>query len=250
MRLDQKVAIVTGSGRDIGRSIALAFAKEGARVMVTGDHVENCNNVAGEIAGLGGKAVVVECDVSSKSAIDNMVRKTIAEFGRIDILVNNAGIMGFKPFLELTESELDKMINVNLKGQFLCSQAAAREMMKNKYGRIINISSISSGGSHIAFPYLSHYTVSKAGVLGLTKALTTELAPFGINVNTIVPGAVRTGITAGQEVSQMEAIRARIPKGRWAETEEIANLAVFLASPESEYITGAEVVIDGGWLTT
>jgi NAD(P)-dependent dehydrogenase (short-subunit alcohol dehydrogenase family) len=249
MRLDQKVAIVTGSGRDIGRSIALAFAREGAQVTVTGDHFENCNNVAGEIAGLGGKAIVVECDVSSKPAVENMVQKTVAEFGRLDILVNNAGTIGYKPLLDLTESEWDKMINVNLKGQFLCAQAAAREMVRNRSGRIINIASISSGGSHIAFPYLAHYTASKAGVLGLTKALTAELAPFGINVNSIVPGAVRTGITGGQENPQVKAILARIPKGRWAEAEEIANLAVFLAAPESEYITGTEVVIDGGWLT-
>lgn len=250
MRLDQKIAIVTGSGRGIGRSIALAFAKEGARVTVTGDHIENCGNVVNEIADLGGKAIAVECDVSSKSAVENMVQKTITEFGRVDILVNNAGTMGYKPLLDLTESEWDKMIGVNLKGQFLCSQAAAREMVKNKSGRIINISSISSGGSHIAFPMIAHYTASKAGVLGLTKALATELSRSGINVNAILPGAVRTDITAGEEVAQSKALLARIPKGRWAEPEDIANLAVFLASPESEYITGSEVVIDGGWLAT
>lgn len=249
MKLERKNAIVTGSGRGIGRAIALAFTREGARVAVTDINLESCNKVANEIRDLGGKAIAVECDVSSRAAVEAMAKRAVAEFGRIDILVNNAGIVGFKPFLELTEAEWDKMINVNLKGQFLCAQVAARDMVRNRWGRIINISSISSGGCQIAFPMIAHYTASKAGVLGLTKALALELAPYGINVNAISPGAVNTEIAQTSE-EQKKATLARIPKGRIAEPEEIANLAVFLAAPESDYITGADVVIDGGWLTT
>lgn len=249
MKLQQKAAIVTGSGRGIGRAIALALAREGARVAVTDINLENCSKVVNEIAGLGGKATAVRCDVSSRAEVDVMVKRAVAEFGRVDILVNNAGIVGFKPFLELTEAEWDKMISVNLKGQFLCAQAVAREMVKEKSGRIINIASISSGGCQIAFPMIAHYTASKAGVLGLTKALALELAPYGISVNAISPGAVNTEIAESSE-EQKKATIARIPIGRIAEPEDIANLAVFLATPESDYITGADVVIDGGWLTT
>jgi NAD(P)-dependent dehydrogenase (short-subunit alcohol dehydrogenase family) len=249
MKLEKKNAVVTGSGRGIGRAIAIAFAREGAGVAIIDVNQENCNKVVQEITRMGGKAIAVKCDVSAKVEVDDMVRKVIAEFSKIDILVNNAGIVGFKPFLDLTEEEWDKMLSINLKGQFLCSQAIAREMVKAKSGRIINIASISSGGCQIAFPMIAHYTASKAGVLGLTKALALELAPQGISVNAISPGAVNTEIAQSNE-EQKKATIARIPKGRIAEPEDIANLAVFLATPESDYITGADIIIDGGWLTT
>lgn len=248
MKLDNKTAIVTGARRGIGRAIALAMAKEGANVVVCDISQEDCDKVVTEIKRLGRKGLAIKCDVTSKATIDAMVKKTIAEFGRIDILVNNAGILGVKPFLELTESEWDNLLSVNLKGQFLCAQSAAREMVKNKRGRIINIASVSSGGCQIAFPLIAHYTASKGGVLGLTKALALELAPFNINVNAISPGAVNTDMAKGSE-EQTKALVARIPKHRIGEPEEIANLAVFLASADSEYITGADIVIDGGWLT-
>jgi 3-oxoacyl-[acyl-carrier protein] reductase len=249
VRLEKKTAIVTGSRRGIGRAIALALAKEGASVVVSDINLEDCQTVVNEIKGFGGRGLAIRCDVTSKADVDIMVEKTVAKFGGVDILVNDAGIVNFKPFLELTEADWDTMLDVNLKGQFLCAQAAAREMVKKKRGRIINIASISSGGCQIAFPMIAHYTASKGGVLGLTKALALELAPYGINVNAISPGAVNTEIARGTE-EQREATVARIPKGRIAEPEDIANLAVFLASPESDYITGADIVIDGGWLTT
>jgi len=175
----------------------------------------------------------------------------VAEFGRVDILVNNAGIISFKLFLELTDEDWDKILNVNLKGQFFCARAAARVMVKNKWGRIINTASISSGGCGIAFPLIAHYTVSKGGVMALTKALALELTSQGINVNAICPGAVDTDMTKGvKEGGQLAQVLARIPKGRLGQPEDIANLAVFLASEESDYISGVAIVIDGGWLTT
>jgi NAD(P)-dependent dehydrogenase (short-subunit alcohol dehydrogenase family) len=180
-----------------------------------------------------------------------MVRKAVAEFGRVDILVNNAGIISYRPFLELTEEDWDKTLNVNLKGQFLCARAVAREMVKSKHGRIINIASISSGGCGIAFPLIAHYTASKGGVVALTEALALELTSRGINVNAICPGAIDTDMAKGaKESGQLEQVLARVPKGRLGKPEEIADLAVFLASEQSEYISGAAIVIDGGWLTT
>jgi NAD(P)-dependent dehydrogenase (short-subunit alcohol dehydrogenase family) len=180
-----------------------------------------------------------------------MVGRTVGEFGRIDILVNNAGVITFKPFLELTEEDWDSTLNVNLKGQFLCAQAVAKEMAKNKWGRIINIASISSGGSGIAFPLIAHYTASKGGVMALTEALALELTPQGINVNAVCPGAIDTDMAKGvKESGQVEQVLLRIPKGRLGQPEDIANLVVFLASDDSDYISGAAIVIDGGWLTT
>jgi 3-oxoacyl-[acyl-carrier protein] reductase len=251
MRLSGKTAIVTGARRGIGRAISLALAREGADVVVSDVSREDCQKVVDEIERLGRKGLALKCDVSSSSDVEAMVKRTVADFGRIDILVNNAGIIGYKPFLELTEEDWDKTLSVNLKGQFLCARAAAREMVKNKRGRIINIASISSGGCGIAFPFIAHYTASKGGVMGLTKALALELTPQGINVNAICPGAIDTEMAKGaKESGQLEQVLARVPKGRLGQPEEIADLAVFLASDESEYISGSAVVIDGGWLTT
>jgi 3-oxoacyl-[acyl-carrier protein] reductase len=251
MRLSGKTAIVTGARRGMGRAIALAMAREGANVVVSDISQEDCQKVVDEIEKLGRKGLALKCDVSSSDDVENMVKKTVAEFGKVDILVNNAGIIGYKPFLELTDEDWDKTLNVNLKGQFLCARAAARVMAKNKWGRIINIASISSGGCGIAFPLIAHYTASKGGVVALTEALALELTSQGINVNAICPGAIDTDMAKGaKESGQLAQVLARIPKGRLGKPEEIANLAVFLASEESDYISGAPIVIDGGWLTT
>lgn len=240
MRLENRVAIVTGARRGIGRAIALALAKEGAKVVVSDINQEDCQKVVGEIEIMGGKGLALKCDVSLKNDVDNMIRRTVSEFGKLDILVNNAGIISYKPFLELSEEGWDKTLSVNLKGQFLCAQAAAKEMIKNKWGRIVNIASISSGGCGIAFPLIAHYTASKGGVMALTEALALELTPKGINVNAICPGAINTPMAAGvKESGQLAQLLTRIPKGRIGQLEDIANLAVFLASEESDYITGA-----------
>jgi 3-oxoacyl-[acyl-carrier protein] reductase len=251
MRLSGKTAIVTGARRGMGHAIALALAREGANVVVSDISREDCQKVVDEIEKLGRKGLAVKCDVSSSNDVEDMVKRTVAEFGRVDILVNNAGILTFKPFLELTDEDWDKTLNVNLRGQFLCARAAGRFMIKNKWGRIINIASISSGGCGIAFPLIAHYTASKGGVTALTEALALELTSQGVNVNAICPGAIDTDMSKGvKEGGQLARVLARIPKGRLGQPEEIANLAVFLASEEADYISGAAIVIDGGWLTT
>jgi len=251
MKLDNKTAIVTGARRGIGRATALAMAKEGASVVVSDISQEDCQKVVTEIEALGRVGLAMKRDVTSGAEVEDMVRRAAAEFGRVDILVNNAGIISFKPFLELTDEDWDNILNVNLKGQFLCARAVAKEMAKNKWGRIINIASVSSGGCGIAFPLIAHYTASKGGVIALTEALALELTPLGINVNAICPGAIDTDMTKGvKESGQLEQVLLRIPKGRLGQPGDIANLAVFLASDESDYITGAAVVVDGGWLTT
>ncbi len=251
MKLDKRTAIVTGARRGIGRAIALALAQEGANVVVSDVNQEDCQKVVAEIERLGRKGLAVKCDVTSTADVEDLVKKAVAKFGKLDILVNNAGIIAFKPFLELTDKDWDNTLNVNLKGQFLCARAAAKEMVKNKWGRIINIASISSGGCGIAFPLVAHYTASKGGVMALTEALALELTPQGVNVNAICPGAIDTDMVKGvKEGGQLEQVLLRIPKGRLGQPEDIANLAVFLASEESDYISGAAIVIDGGWLTS
>lgn len=251
MKLEGRTAIVTGARRGIGRAIALALAKEGANITVSDTSQEDCQKVVAEIEKLGRKGLALKCDVTSTAEVEDMVKKTVAKFGKLDILLNNAGIINFKPFLELTDEDWDTLINVNLKGQFLCARAAAKEMIKNKWGRIVNIASISSGGCGIAFPLIAHYTASKGGVMALTEALALELTPQGINVNAICPGAIDTDMVKGvKESGQLGQLLMRIPKGRLGKPEEIANLAVFLASEEADYISGAAIIIDGGWLTS
>jgi NAD(P)-dependent dehydrogenase (short-subunit alcohol dehydrogenase family) len=243
MKLSGKTAIVTGSRRGIGRAIALALAKEGSNVVVNDINLEDCQKVVDDIRAAGGKALAVRCDVSIKTEVQEMFGRTIAEFGRVDILVNNAMTITMKAFVRLTEEEWDRAIDVNLKGAFLCSQLAARNMIKNGGGRIINIASVSSGGSGGAAPLMAHYTASKGGMKALSEAMAVELSIFGINVNAILPGPVDSG-------SMPDSIKASslkvIPKGRLGLPEDIANLAVFLSSPESDFITGSAIVIDGG----
>ena len=245
MRLNNRIAIITGARRGIGRAIALAMAKEGAGIVVTDVDLEDCRKVVAEIESLGGKGLAIRCDVSSRIEVEDMIKQALEMSGKVDILVNNAARAGFKSFLRLNDNDWDETLDANLKGQFLCAQAAAKAMIKNKWGRIINISSISSGIGG-GFPLMSPYTASKGGVIGLTKALAQELAPFDINVNAICPGAIDTGLMPPEMVKRMVA---RIPKGRLGRPEEVASLAVFLASEESEYITGSAIVIDGGWLS-
>jgi NAD(P)-dependent dehydrogenase (short-subunit alcohol dehydrogenase family) len=251
VKLDKRTAIVTGARRGIGRAIALALAKEGANVAVSDISLEDCQKVVGEIEKLGRKGLAVRCDVTSTPEVEDMVKKTVAKFGKLDILVNDAGIIAYKPFLELTDDDWDKIMSVNLRGQFLCARAAAKEMIKNKWGRIINIASISSGGCGIAFPLIAHYTASKGGVMALTEALALELTPQGINVNAICPGAIDTNMVQDvKDSGQLKQVLARVPKGRLGRPEEIGHLAAFLASEDADYISGAAIVIDGGWLTS
>jgi 3-oxoacyl-[acyl-carrier protein] reductase len=245
MKLNNRVAIVTGSRRGLGRAIALGLAREGADCVICDLNLDDCAAVVREIEASGRKGLAIGCDVSKRNEVESMVQKTLEVFGKLDILVNNAARADFKPFLRLKDEDWDKAMESNLKGQFICAQTAARAMIKNKWGRIINIASISSGIGN-AFPLMSHYTASKGGVIGLTRAMALELAPYDINVNAVCPGAIDTGIIPREMTKRMIA---RIPKGRLGRPEEVANLVVFLASQESEYMTGSAVVIDGGWLS-
>jgi len=251
MDLSNKIAIITGARQGMGRTHALVLAKAGAKVVVSDISLEDCEKVVEEIKNMGAEAMAVKCDVSKKTDIDKMVKETVKRWGRVDILVNNAGICQFKPFLDLTEEDWDRTININLKGYFLCSQAAAKEMVKQKSGgAIVNIASVAMGQVGMGFATLAHYCASKGGIVAMTETLALELAPYNIRVNAIAPGMIDTPMVASmkQDPKTMEATLAQIPLRRPGKPEEVSNLVLFLVSDESSYMTGSTVVIDGGWL--
>jgi NAD(P)-dependent dehydrogenase (short-subunit alcohol dehydrogenase family) len=248
-----KVAIITGAAKGMGRAHALTLAKAGAKVVVTDIDVPGTQKVVEEIKKERGEAISVKCDQSQKSDVDNVIKETLDKFGKIDILVNNAGIFPSKPFLEMEERDFEKVIDINLKGYFLMAQAAAKEMKNNnpnergQRGAIVNIASIAAV---VGFPGLVHYCASKGGVVGMSRAIALELAPLGIRINTIDPGAIDTpgASMSSMPEEQRKAIMAPIPMKRQADAQEVANAVLFLASDEASYMTGAEVVVDGGWV--
>ncbi len=247
--LTNKVALVTGARRGMGKSHALALAKQGAKVAVTDISQEECQLVVDEIKSMGGEAIALKMDVSNKADIDAVFDEVLKQFGRLDILVNNAGIFAPKAALELTEEDWDKTISINLKGEFLCAQRAAKEMAKNNWGRIINIASIASGGVGVGISGGAHYTASKGGIIGMTETLADEWAPMGINVNVIGPGAIDTPMVSGALTKEAtDALLAGVPLKRIGKPEEVSAAVVFLASEEASYITGATFYVDGGWL--
>ena len=187
-----KVALVTGASSGIGRASAIALTEQGAKVVVGARRIDKLNSLVEEIKAKGHEALAVQMDVTKKEDILNAVAKTVETFGRLDILLNNAGVAEFAAFLDMTEEQWDKTLDTNLKGYFLVAQAAAHEMAKNKWGRIINIASIASGGVGVGFPSVAHYCASKGGVVAFTEALADELAPLGILVNCIGPGVIAT----------------------------------------------------------
>ena len=252
MDLKDKVAIVTGARRGMGKSHALKLAQAGAKVVVSDISEEECKAVVEEIKKKRGEAMAVKCDVTKKTEVENMVNKTVKEWGKVDILVNNAGICQFKPFVDLTEEEWDKTLNINLKGQFLCAQAAAKEMVKQKSGTIVNIASVEMGQVGAGMPLIVHYCASKGGVVAMTEALAVELAPFNIRVNAISPGAIDTPMVdaAKSDPKLLEQTLAVIPLHRMGKSEEVSNLVLFLASDASSYITGSTMIIDGGWMAS
>ena len=248
--LKDKVAIITGARRGMGRTHALTLAKAGAKVVVSDISLEDCQKVVEEIEKEKGEAIAVKCDVTKKEEVDEMVKRTIEKFSKVDILVNNAGICQFKPFLELTEEEWDKTLDINLKGYFLCAQACAKEMAKQKSGVIVNIASVAMGQQGVGFPSIVHYCASKGGIVAMTEALAAELAPYNIRVNAVAPGMIDTPMIEAtkSDPKVMEATLARIPMHRAGKPEEVSNLVLFLASDGSSYMTGSTVVVDGGWL--
>lgn len=235
----------------MGKAHAVALAKAGATVVITDPGLDECRSVMQEVhEESGSESACFRLDVSQKHEVDEVIDGIIAQYGRLDILVNNAGIYESKAALELTEEEWDRTMDINLKGQFLCAQRAAKEMAKNSWGRIINISSIVSGQVGVGIAGGVHYSASKGGIIAMTETLAIELAPLGILVNAIAPGAINTPMVRAAEMSPdaMSSMISKIPLKRMGTPEEVAALVAFLASEESSYITGATFHVDGGWL--
>ena len=242
--LKDKAALVTGASRGIGRAIALEFAQRGAIVMINYNQSSAAaDQVVAEIQAMGGKAFSVQADVSDFHQAQDLVKKTIEILGNLDILVNNAGITKDNLIMLLTEQDWDKVLNTNLKSTFNCSKAAVRHMMRKRYGRIVNISSIAG---LMGNPGQTNYSASKAGQIGFTKALAREVASRNITVNAIAAGYIETEIWSTVPEEARQAVLSLIPLGRKGEPEEIAHAVAFLVSDQAAYITGQVLGIDGG----
>ncbi|MEM1976524.1 MAG: SDR family NAD(P)-dependent oxidoreductase [Nitrososphaerota archaeon] len=244
LNLSDRVAIVTGAGQGIGREVSLQLAQAGAKVVLI-DVSDKVFDVLREVRGFGGDGLAIKCDVSRWEDVRAAVNQVLDKFGRIDILVNNAGIYPFKPFTEMGEQDWDKVLDVNLKGVFNFTRAVLPRMIEQRRGKIINISSIA--GSVVGFPNLVHYSASKAGIIGFTRALALETAQYGITVNAISPGPIETPGIGVLSKEAYEQVRRAIPLGRFGKPEEVAYLVLFLASDKSDFITGQNIVIDGGY---
>ena len=247
LRLDGKIALVTGASRGLGRAMALGLAEAGADVAVVSRTKEALESVAEEIGALGRRGLAVRADVTDRDEGTDMVRRTMEAFGRIDILVNNAGTIFRAAAEEHPEEEWDRVMAVNLKGVFLCCQAVGKVMIAQRRGKIINIGSLLS---EIGVPLIPAYSASKGGVRQLTKALAVEWAQYNVHVNAIGPGYFRTELTDALQKDEERAawILSRTPMGRWGVPEDMKGPVVFLASDASDFITGQMLYVDGGWL--
>jgi 3-oxoacyl-[acyl-carrier protein] reductase len=250
MRLENKVALVTGSGSGIGRATALRLAKEGAAVVVCDLNQGGMDETVSLISAQGGRALAVAGNVADRADTQKVVETTMDQFGRLDVLINNAGITRDALTVRIKDGEIklmaeeqwDAVINVNLKGAWLMAQAAAIPMIKQKSGKVVNTASISAQGN----VGQANYSASKAGVIGLTRTLALEWARFNINVNCVAPGGVHTPMTAAIPEQMRSTLVDRIPFKRWADPDEIASVHAFLASDDSSYITGQVIWVDGG----
>lgn len=246
MKLEGKVALVTGAGRGIGKGIAEHLALEGAAVAINYSHSEDGARATAEgIIERGGRAIVQQADISSVAQARALVERTAAHFGRLDILVNNSGVDTSAPFLDVTEEAFHHILDTNLKGSFFCAQFAAREMAKAGHGRIISIGSVHSQAT---MPGYSVYAASKGAIDALTRQLSLEMAPLGITVNTIAPGAVEVEKFIGDPAYDAQAVGAEIPLGRVGYPGDISAAVVFLASEDAGWLTGQVITIDGGTL--
>lgn len=242
--LSGKVAVVTGASRGIGRAIAIAYAAKGATVIINyNGSKEKAEEVVNEIVAAGGKAEAIQCDVSDFTKTAEFFEQVLSKYSRVDILVNNAGITRDQLVMKMSEEEFDAVLDTNLKGAFNCIRQVSRQMLKQKAGRIISISSVSGVMGNAG---QANYSASKAGVIGLTKAVARELASRGITVNAIAPGFIATEMTDKLPESVQEAAKEQIPMKHFGKVEDIANMAVFLASEDAGYITGQVISVDGG----
>ena len=246
MKLDRKVAIVTGAGREgkgIGRSIALALAAEGAEIVIADYVVEAAEAVAQEVRSLGRRAVAVRANVADPADAEAIIQRALDEFGKVDILVNNAGITRDALIPRMSEQDWDLVIATNLKGTFNCTKAVTRPMLKQRSGKIVNITSVMGIIGNIG---QANYSASKAGIIGLTKTTAKELGSRGINVNAVAPGFIQTAMTDGLSESVRRNIAGMIPLSTLGTPEDVAKLVLFLCSDDSDYITGQVINVDGG----
>jgi len=248
MRFENTGVLITGAGSGIGRAASLAFAAEGAAIAAADLRLESAQATASAVEELGRTAVALQVDVTQPDSVRAMVEQAVAGLGSLDVLINSAGVREIVPFLELPAEEWMKVIGTNLTGTFLCSQAAARHLIaQNKSGKIINLSSVAG---LVGVPNRAAYVASKHGVVGLTKEMAMELADKHIQVNAIAPGVVETAMTAGyfDKPDIVASLEKAHPAGRWAQPEEIARLMLFLASEDADFMTGATIPIDGGFV--
>jgi 3-oxoacyl-[acyl-carrier protein] reductase len=243
-QLNERIAVVTGGSRGIGRGIALELAKRGATVIVNyNSNADAANEVVGQIMAAGGTALAVQADVSLEDDANRLIKTAIDTYSKIDILVNNAGTTRDNLIMMMGADDFDTVIQTNLRSTWLCSKAAVRAMMRKRYGRIVNITSIAGIMGNAG---QTNYSASKAGIIGFTKALAREVASRSITVNAVAPGFVATDLTANLPEDIAKRVNENIPLGRWATIEEVASATAFLASDEAGYITGHILNVDGG----
>jgi 3-oxoacyl-[acyl-carrier protein] reductase len=248
-KLDGRVAFVTGAGRGIGAATALRLAEDGARVVLADIDPEGCQQVAAEIEQAGSQALAISCNVADREAVEAAVAQGVERFGRLDILVNNAGVLRDNLLFKMSDDDWETVMNVHLKGAFLCSRAAQAHMVQQKYGRIISLSSVSALGNRGQ----ANYSTAKAGLQGLTRTLAIELGPFGVTANAVAPGFIDTEMTRatarrqGHDPQQViEMASKSIPVRRVGQPRDVANVICFLASEESSYVTGQIIYVAGG----
>jgi len=243
--LTGKTALVTGASRGIGRAIALRLAKDGAKVALNfATNSAKAESVKAEIEAAGGTAILVQGDVSELSVVNELIKRVVDEWGRVDILINNAGITRDNLLLKMSEDDFNRVISTNLKGVFNCTKAVTKLMMKQRGGRIVNMSSVTGLTGNIG---QTNYAAAKAGIIGFTKSAARELASRGVTVNAVAPGLINTDMTAALSEKVKEVMLQQIPAGRMGTPEDVANAVAFLVSDQAAYITGQVLSVDGGF---